>query len=683
MDCLDDFKKRLSLLKKSWDNQKIKYSEKMGILDEVQKSYMMIIDKVSVAKTRLNYKDEISSILEEFQNIAFEESINLYNQILNENSKAVIEHADSIKLVPLMSHGNQGLKILTYDKDNNELDLFKDAPGSIRNISAIILRAISVKISNLRPFLCLDEPDHWISSARTEKFFNQVGRDLCTTQGFQILVISHHPTTIFKNLDAEIISVFSKGEKHSDVLIQNETNWIDDKQQGIRYLMLKNIAQFKNCFIPLSPGLNVLMGDNGIGKSRITRALRAICYGDEDASDTIISHGQTNCEITLGLENNLKLVWSRDKKRNPKMQWSLLDENDNICNYNGERCLGSDAKNPPSWVFDVLNIKKCHDIDLQLVEQHDSLFILDKKPSERAKILNIGSVNNFPASILQTHKKQITEDKKTITDSAIELSKMSERLKILETIRNIAPDIEKIDNELDTLNNDLQLFSSIDDLYYNIYHGKILCSSYQNIDKIFCSLPSHIDIDDDVIVFDKISKLLSDFYNQKNILDKSKQVLNVLSKIPSNFDIETTKPLEDIIQSLTKANIDLKYSNKIKEILFNIPELPNSLSKITDVENVINKFLSHQKELELSQKKYDIFKKVDDIILSDIEPTISLEKIIVKIGKSQKQILEYQKIDIDINEELNVLYREIGELAVNGCPLCGSPVSHEHIKEWE
>ena len=683
MDYLNDFKSRLSLLKKSWDDQKIKYSQKLGILDEVQKSYTIIVEQVSEAKTRLKYKDDVSTILEDFQNSAFKQSIDLYNQILNENSKAVIEHADSIKLVPLMSHGSQGLKILTYDKDNNELDLFKDAPGSVRNISAIILRAISVKVSNLRPFLCLDEPDHWISSARTEKFFNQVGRDLCTTQGFQILVISHHPTSIFKNLDAEIISVINKGHKHSDVIIQNGTQWTNNEQQGLRYLMLKNVAQFKETFIPLSPGLNVLMGDNGSGKSRITRALRAICYGDEDASDTIISHGQSNCEITLGLENDLKLVWSRDKKRNPKMQWILYDKNDEIYIHNGERCLGSDTKYPPSWVADILNIKKYHDMDLQLVEQHDSLFILDKKPSERAKILNIGSINNFPASIIQAHKKQISEDRKLITDSGIQLSKMTERLKILENIRTISPNIEKINNDLTVLEQNILSFGLIDDLYYNIYHGKIACHAYHDIDKIFDTLPSNIDIENDILTLKDISKITSDISSKKHTISESKEILTILSDIPENITIEEISPLEDKIKSLTISKEIIKFSSMLDKILSDIPNLPDVLDTISDLENSVLKISKNSELLKVSLEKDEILNKVDAIIMIDIEKTEDLEKIILKISTNTKKISEYNDLDIQINKELDDLYREIGEMAINGCPLCGSHVSHEHIKEWE
>lgn len=681
---MTDFQTRLVSCQKLWDKQKTDYAEKTGVFEEVGRSYADAEKRISIAKNRLQYKDEVAKLLEEFQQNAFSKSIGLYNDILNDNSRAVIEHADEIRLVPVMAHGNPGLKLITTDADGNELDLFKDAPGSVRNIAAILLRAIAVRVAGLRPFMSLDEPDHWISRVRTEKFFNQVGRDLCTTQKFQILVISHHPATIFEDLDARIISVIAKGKKTSDTLVVNKgDDWVDEKQVGIRYIMLKNVAQFKNTFIPLSPGLNVMMGDNGIGKSRITRALRAILLGDEDASDSIIRHGETSCEITLGIENERKLVWSRDKKRNPKMHWALYDKDGDICIHNGEECSGSDSRLPPQWVFDIMNIKKVHDMDLQLVEQHDSLFILNKKPSERAKILNIGSENNLPASMIQNHKKQVSEDRQTIKELGKELSAMEDRLKILEVVRDIAPNMDEVNNLLDTVSLNIKDLTDVDTLGHNIFYGKKLVRKLTVENDVLKHIPEVCDFDKDMKDIATLEKMVASIEKKKSTISLCEKNLDVLKHIPDvdSLEFPSVGVIVKLIQSIEKNTRAIDYYQKERIILNDIPDVPDSLSSTVKIGEFISKIANKQSVINRLNKENDVLSSVYEIDAPEELPKIkNIDNLINRMQKSKELLKAKEQEAKEIDAQLSELYIEIGKLTVDGCPLCGShEMNHAHL----
>jgi hypothetical protein len=85
--------------------------------------------------------------------------------------------------------------------------------------------------------------------------------------------------------------------------LQNEIAGKEDLRQPakLRRLLLKNIGPFAELDIELRPNWNLLLGDNGVGKSTILRSIAlAICGRDAQTyAGRIVRSGQSKAQITL------------------------------------------------------------------------------------------------------------------------------------------------------------------------------------------------------------------------------------------------------------------------------------------------------------------------------------------------------------------------------------------------
>jgi predicted ATPase len=85
------------------------------------------------------------------------------------------------------------------------------------------------------------------------------------------------------------------------------------EQQGrtqLKRILLKNIGPFADLELELTPNWNILLGDNGVGKTTILRSLTlAICGRDAQAyAQRIVRTGQSKAQITLETANGRKYV---------------------------------------------------------------------------------------------------------------------------------------------------------------------------------------------------------------------------------------------------------------------------------------------------------------------------------------------------------------------------------------
>jgi DNA repair exonuclease SbcCD ATPase subunit len=307
----------------------------------------------------------------------------------------------------------------------------------------------------LRPFLVLDEADCWLSPQRVSDFARVISR-LSHDLGLQVLIISHHETSLFHGFPVHLERVDGETEEgkdpHPSVKVRYVPDNMDRQAAGmkspegyspLKSISIKNFMSHKDTVIPLSPGVTVLTGDNDVGKSVVTEAIRAVAYNS--ASDAMIRHGAKKAEVTIEMMDGSAIQWVRVQQGNPKvlyrwMQGGAIEQ---------ESPAGRDM---PEWVTKRMGIGMQEDMDVQIGDQKSPVFLLNETPSKRAAILDIGQESRYLRALRERWKLQMQEDRKSIRDG-------ENRLRFVEKLLEQTKSLPALLVSVDRLKQDAPLLS--------------------------------------------------------------------------------------------------------------------------------------------------------------------------------------------------------------------------------
>ena len=597
-------------------------------------------DTVGKAKFRLEKKDEVEEFLEILQFRAHERSVGVYEKLLTALASDVVPHTGKISLDLSTKRGLPSLDI-KIDKGDNKLEnIIGGQGGSIANVLSTGLRFIAIARSGQRKFLLLDEPDCWVSNERVKAFISVIVKT-AKELGFQILLITHHNSNMGYFADDVMTNYMyleNPKDKIYNTLVEEDPRIKDEHlnnkdENYIKGIKLNNFMTYKDVYIPLSKGVTAISGDNNIGKSVITYALRALAYGEID--DTNIRHYESACSVSIEMSSGKIVELSRQKKRNPVNLWTLFDENGQAVVETG----GSGKDGMPDWVKTETGLTLIDKMEIQLGVQTKPVFLLDETGQKKASILSVGKESEYIALMIKKYKDEVTEDRRTVKKGEEEVGEILLRL---EELKSIDEGIEEI-NELKN-----SFFAFKETNKENEYIGTLI-NRYERITnnikeaeeklKIYEYLPSEVPelIDNSKII--EIGKKLSTTSKAiKQLEDNLKLYDELPSEVPELID---NSPY---FRYITEYN---KLSSKIKELEGNLKiynELPNSIPELID----------------------------NSIILSIIEKHNKLNESISKLS-----ILEKEK-----EEELIKQKHKIDKLLSENeshCPVCNSIVNSEHL----
>lgn len=415
-----------------------------GRLDMLRSRRDELVDSIRDAKEILALRDEVRDALEKLQADSNARIIMAYNSLLTALVADILPSGDrrdadgqdiAIRLSLYTERGLPALDVEGHSGENRVIDLYDGAGGSLTNVVCLGLRSIAAAASGMRRFLCLDEADCWLSPTRIAVFYSVLKR-LAEQSGFQTIAISHHNPELFSK-GVNILEL--QGRPRTGLSVRASADralWPDDEMEGIRSIRLQNFAGFVDATLPLSPGVNAIVGQNNIGKSRVMKALRAVCYGD--ARDSDIRHGQNQVTVTLTLERGMTLTWSRKLNRNPVQQWTLQDRNGDIMTIDGEFCQsgkrrrGADARVVPAWVTSVMGIERVEGLDIHLTHQKKPVFLLEETATKRAAVLSIGREASRVQDMIAGHKRRVEKATKTVNEGERELNGLLRQVSAIE-----------------------------------------------------------------------------------------------------------------------------------------------------------------------------------------------------------------------------------------------------------
>ena len=411
--------------------------------------------EIGVARARQKYREEVDAILDALEARFHARSLGVLEGLLSAFLEDVLPREDdqqrqSVSLQIDTQRGLPALQIGVRNGDHLE-DALHGRGGSVANVLSAGLRFAALSRAGraplsgftFRPFLILDEADCWIRHDRVTAF-SDVVHQLAKDLGIQILMISHHSADMLKGFpvrlercevsgDTETAAVRVRyvprsqdvQDTHGDTLPKEEGS------RGFRAVRLIHFMSHADSDIPLHSEVTLLTGDNDVGKSAVTEAFRAICYND--ASDTVIRHGEDRAEVVLTLENGQTLHWVRVRKGAPKTRYILKD---------AEGAILRDTPSPksvPDWAknllgVDMLNIEGKDALDVQIGDQKSPVFLLDRTPSQRAAILDMGRESQHLRKLRDQWKKQVDADRRTIREGE---KKVAELQKLLQVVSDL------------------------------------------------------------------------------------------------------------------------------------------------------------------------------------------------------------------------------------------------------
>lgn len=662
---------------------------------ESESDYRKHVEDLTQNKTRIELAPDVKELLDLLQHYQHEKSVGAYERLLTAFLEDVIPGERKIKMELTTERGTSALNI--FVKKGEDLpceDAYTGTGGSVSNILSVGLRAISLIRSGKRRFLVLDEADCWIKPTLIPRFASVV-QQMSEKLGIQILMISHHDESAFNFLPHRLnLTKTAMGLETSWAAGSEEPVW-GEEDDGIRSILLQNFQSHENTFLPLSPGVTLLTGDNDIGKSAIIIALRAVFYGE--ANDTFIRHYQENATVGIDFGNGRFLNWTRKaKKGSPKELYTLMDYSVDEKNPLHES-PGEKGSSVPYWLMEETGLGLIDGLDVQLKNQKDPIFLLDETASVRAKALSVGDDSSYVQSMMKLAKEELSECKSNIKYGERTLENLQKTMIYLDGIEEQqekfaekgAKSLFRKFNRFKKINEELVELEKLEDLWTKAI---LLQSAYE---------PLKEDNEIKAVVIEDNSNLLS-LLNRWEYVEQAMDALVSVNEIK-----ETEMPTEPVSQELislyhywdttqkeiqiySKINtldpvetpiIDIEYNNLLKNLLYKWTTATNSFNCLKELKEshsiVCAVDIEHNVALlELLQVWENLEQKKSILMEVKSLPTVnytSKENDIIHLQSLVEMWEEKEKYRNELNIEIKNLENENNEINIiidNEFPIC-------------
>lgn len=620
-----------------------------GHFDFIKKEKEITLKKVKTAKKWLSRQPDYLKFLQHLQSILHQKNIGLFSELLTSFVKDVLKKDKDIVFDLYTYHGLPALKIEAINNGCRE-SIYDGSGGSIANIVSTGLRLIALSRLPHRKFIVLDEPDCWLKPDHIPVFAKIIG-EISKKLKIQTIIISHHDWKYFKDYGRVIELTYDGKNLKANIVHENEFEETDDDY--VKSIRLKQFMSHFDTEFKLHPYLTCLIGENDIGKSALSTAVKAVSYND--SSDSYIKHHTNEAQVLFELSKKRQILWQRFRvttQENPqKVKYSLFVDG---------RLIASEfnSNDVPKFISKELNIFTSENIDIHVGNQKQPVFLLssDIKPQERAKILSLGKESIIIQKMMENIKDKTRQNKQIVKDGEEKYAILDKQIQILSNIDDLIKKTESIKNSLFVLEKQKQDIIELNDILNNL--SKIATIS---------SIENCINHIQEPLLKDCNS--LGEFFKNFQTQYKLAKLKNISYEI-EEINLKDTSELEKIIKRLSLAYAGASI-NKIN-IEINEPVIHN----FDELKIIINNLESY--------KKYSKIELINHSIEQDffIKDTNELEKLILELEQIQlvlKDCEEKQRNlkmwEKKINKEIEAFLGENKYI----CPTCKQNINKEHF----
>lgn len=495
----------------------------------------------------------------------------------------------------------------------------------------------------------------------------------------------------------------------------------------IKELIIRYFACHEETRVVFSDNITTFVGESDQGKSMLLKGLLLCVKNELDFKNymTIGLDKKYPAEITVIFMDNSFVRRTKSKTIN-SYDLGYIEKDQEIITYNAT----SFGVNMPKKVEEFINsrnieIDKDYELNLNFSKQMEMPFLFNPKQdknSTKAKLINtLADIQEFDIALQNSNRKSknynldvknfekaINEKQKELDDyknvdrKKILLDMIKEKIDNIESKKKLINDIKLIQNNLVSIDKDIQYNSKIIENKDNLNKIETLLNNIENMNTKKDSLlyiQSDLEkINKEYKYFNSIKDKKNDIEKMSNILDKilllkenlsikreKLQIISFTNKelIALNENIEyakniiSKKPMikkqDEILDKITEKILTI---NKNKDNLINISKVNVEVKNIDKYIDKIKVILENKNKLKLATEKIDVLEKkiINKIKLE--EENKKLDELNERILKGGKYILN-EKLSYDkLKEDYIIELKSIGK-----CPLCMSKLTEEHLHE--
>lgn len=622
----------------------------------LEKEYNALKSEVSLSMVRVSWQPDVKEFLDYLQWQEHEKSVGAYEKLLSAFMEEVLPGYRKVVFELTTERNAPALNIFIKKGENMPPeDALMGTGGSVTNILVTGLRIISLLRSGKRKFLVLDEPDCWLNPDYIPAF-SKVINEMAKELGIQIFLISHYVNSTFSGID-HTVHLYKNGNRLDTNILGEIPIW-EDGEEGIKSIMLRDFQAHTDTYIPLSPGVTLLTGDNDIGKSAIVTALRSIFYGK--GNKTNIRHFCDKASVSIEFTGNRLLCWERNNKGKYKESYVMLDENHDIDNP----LHRNDGASLPDWLMEETGIGLIDGLDIQLAWQKEPLSLLGEAPPMRAKALAVGSEADYVQGMMGLSKEDFNDAKASVKQGEKKLESWRVQLEYLKDIGKLKQNYDLINEEIQGSLENIKKIQRVKELISRI---EVLSNKKEDF--------SPLSLINSESINDKLSKMNPQLLeNMKRLYISWNKSLNrynslkIIEKTPIISKIEEPKSLylKNFASRWIKLSKDVERLSPLKNINSNIRiELNENLPRMLNLKETWEYLLNRK---------------------GNYAPLFNIKEIEIPSFKDDRKVKELLKVwkesilkQDQLNDEILVISEEIkktsdtikNEFPV--CPTCERP----------
>lgn len=576
----------------------------------------------------LSRKDEMLATLHDAQVEAQAKSKGMFEELLSSLVNEVMNVTDKVVFTSTIFQNKPSLDI-DIEVDGELENVAEDQGGSIANIIAMGLRFIVLARHPNRRVLLLDEADCHLREEYIPAFAAVMGQ-LATKMGIQVLYISHHNPSHFMGY-ARVLELYREGRITNSRILAEESPHPEDyepPETALRYVRLKNFGRLQNALIELSPGLNVITGDNNLGKSKLLQAITELSVNN--AKERRITHKKPSFEVEIGIEEGMSIHWSYKRSGTQKRLLELRNEQGNIVQSSTE------GKGVPDWLDTYLAMPLVNGQNIHYHSQKLPNYLLGDEFSsiDRAKMLPLGRESRDVMQMIKLFMADVAAATQDRTRLLRDLNKQDNLVAAMSLILENQIDLIALQEECDRLLAFRQDMVEMKELIDRLEHLKLMEEMY---------LTGLDTLDREVVI---------------------------------PVELKPTSELAEIIDKLESLRAKAAVLEPVCDIPPVVPEPTlHDLSKITDIGKRLKVLRAMEKELS----------RVDELpeaVTAELKDNSDLQKVIESLETLKARVVRGENLIKGAEDELLAIAAEkkaiIAELG-GICPTCDQSMGdHSH-----
>jgi len=368
----------------------------------------------------------------------------------------------------------------------------------------------------------------------------------------------------------------------------------------ISHISIRDFAIIKDASIDFQPGLNIITGETGSGKSIIIEAISLALGSRADSSFVRSGCDKAVVQLVADLDGE-EMIVTRE----------INSSGRNLCKINGSIVTLTELAGLCKKIADIHG-----QYDHQsLLNPDNHISLVDSYRSE-----TIMPAKNLVEKVFSQYSAMKSKLGKLISNaSEIERKRdfMAYELKEIKAAQLSYGEDEELASRINLMQNSEKVFQSLEDAFHSVFDGAP--SSLDCIYKALLSLRT-------ISAFSQPIKAIEEEFNDVYFrLDEASREMN---KIRSNIDF-SKEDLDDALARLDVINgLKRKYGGSLESVLAYANELEEKLSTISNFDGLREKIEAELKEIEfllisasekLTNQRLDSAKQLENLIQNELK----------------------------------------------------------------